>query len=39
MDCEVETIAVAGDVMWEEVESRKDKVDWGADRKREIVDY
>ena len=30
--------AVAGDVMWEEVESRKDNVGWGADREGELVD-
>ena len=39
MDGEVETVAVAGDVVWEEIKSREDKVDWGADRKGEIVDY
>ena len=38
MDGEVETVAVAGDVMWEEVESGKDNVDWGADREGELVD-
>ena len=39
MDGEVEAVAVAGDVMWEEIKSRKDNVDWGADREWEIVDY
>ena len=38
LDGEVETVAVAGDVMWEEVESRKDNVDWGAYREGELVD-
>ena len=39
MDGEVETVAVAGDVMWEEVESIKEEnVDWGADREGELVD-
>ena len=38
MDGEVETVAVAGDVMWEEIKGRKDDVGWGADREGELVD-
>ena len=38
MDGEVETVAVAGDVMGEEIKGGKDNVNWSADREGEIVD-
>ena len=38
MDGEVETVTVAGDILWGEIKSREDNVDWGADREGELVD-
>ena len=38
MDGEVETVAVSGDVMWEEIKGGENNVDRGVDREGELVD-
>ena len=38
MEGEVEAVAVAGDIMWEEIKSGEDNVGWCADGEGEFVD-